>query len=49
VAFVECIDIAPGHAGAVARAMNTRAQVGVLLSSIGFRYREKSTGSYNTP
>ena len=48
-AFVVCIDIAPGHAGAVAGAMNTAAQAGAFLSSIVFGYLVKLTGSYNVP
>jgi MFS transporter, ACS family, glucarate transporter len=48
-AFVVCIDIAPRHAGAVAGAMNTAAQVGAFVSSLVFGYLVKLTGSYNIP
>ncbi|MFL6275018.1 MAG: MFS transporter [Blastocatellia bacterium] len=49
VLAVVCLDVAPGHAGAVTGSMNTIVQVGSFLSSVLFGYFVTASGSYDLP
>jgi MFS transporter, ACS family, glucarate transporter len=47
--FGVCLDIGRSHAGAVVGLMNTTAQIGGLVGSVGYGYIVERFGSYDAP